>query len=281
MRYVAVWMLVAAGLVLPVLGLEAQQSNWPLKNIETFEIKSQQVGTTYRIFVALPPQYSSPDSTFPVIYSLDADITFGMMTDISRMLRLDSEIPATILVGIAYGADEETWRTNRTRDLTPTATERAKSGGGARQFLSFIKEELIPAIDQRYRTRPGDRTLAGASYAGLFSLYALLEEPGLFQRYLAAVPSVVYDNNVLFGMEETFAKDHKDLPARVFISAEGNEQNTWYLKYWSAIWDFTYRLQNRQYPGLRLHTEVYAGETHAQAQPRSFTAGLKYLFTKE
>lgn len=33
--------------------------------------------------------------------------------------------------------------------------------------------------------------------------------------------------------------------------------------------------------GLRLHTEVYAGETHAQAQPRSFTAGLKYVYAKE
>lgn len=281
MKYLAMILLAVTTSTKVVSGLEVEQSQWPLKNVEAFNLKSELVGITYRILVALPPQYSSPDSTFPVIYNLDSDITFGMMTDISRMLRLDSEVPATIVVGIAYAVDEETWRTNRTRDLTPTATERAKSGGGARAFLSFIKEELVPVIDQRYRTKRDDRTLSGASYAGLFTLYSLLEEPGLFQRYLAAVPSVMYDHNVLFGMEEAFAKGHKDLAARVFISAEGNEKELWYVKFWSAIWDFTARLQGRAYPSFHLHTEVYAGETHAQAQPRSFTAGLKYLFVKD
>lgn len=278
MKHVYAVLLAIAALAGTSSGLEVEKSNWPLKNVEAFDLKSERVGITYRIFVALPPQYSHPDSTFPAIYNLDSDITFGMMTDISRMLRLDSEVPATIVVGIAYAADQDTWRENRTRDLTPTATEYAENGGGARAFLSFIKEELVPVIDKRYRTKPHDRTLSGASYAGLFTLYALLEEPALFQRYLAAVPSVVYDDNILFGMEETFAQGRKDLAARLFISAEGSEDNLWYVKFWSAIWDFTHRLQSREYPSFRMHTEIYAGETHAQAQPRSFTTGLKYLF---
>lgn len=80
-------------------------------------------------------------------------------------------------------------------------------------------------------------------------------------------------------MEEAFAQKHADMKAGVFITAEGSVEDNWYLKYWSDIWDFTYRLKSRKYPSLRFHTEVYAGETHAQAQPRSFMAGLKFLFT--
>jgi len=264
-----------------VAELKVQRTDWPLKGVESFLLHSAQVGIDYRIYVALPPQYSEPDSTFPVIYNLDSDITFGMMTDISRMLRLDSEIPATILVGITYGGDEEKWRRNRNRDLTPAATEGNEIGGGARAFLSFIKEELIPVIDARYRTNPHDRVLSGASYAGLFALYALLQEPELFQRYLAAVPTVVYADRILFAMEEASSQGRSDLRARVFISAEGTQEENWYVDFWSAIWAFTHQLQSHEYPGLRLHTVMYQGETHAQAQPRSFTAGLKFLFARQ
>ena len=80
-------------------------------------------------------------------------------------------------VGIAYAVDEEAWRRNRNRDLTPAPSDWVRNGGGARAFLSFIKEELIPVVDTRYRTNPSDRALSGASYAGLFTLYALFEEP--------------------------------------------------------------------------------------------------------
>ena len=282
MKYAQILLFAALLLAGPAIAeLDVQRTDWPLKGVESFEIHSDHVGIDYQIYVALPPQYSEPDSTFPVIYNLDSDITFGMMTDISRMLRLDSEIPATIMVGITYGGDEEKWRNNRSRDLTPAATEGNKIGGGARAFLSFIKEELIPVIDARYRTNPDDRVLSGASYAGLFTLYALTQEPDLFQRYLAAVPTLVYADRVLFDLEEKSAKGRKDLKARVFISAEGTQDDNWYVDFWSAIWAYTHRLQSHEYPGLRIHTVMYRGESHAQSQPGSFTAGLKYLFAEE
>ncbi|MEW6754016.1 MAG: alpha/beta hydrolase-fold protein [Candidatus Latescibacterota bacterium] len=269
----------AAAALCALVAAQAGAATGGLKNVEEFTLHSDSVGINYQILVALPPQYSSPDSAFPVIYNLDSDITFGMMTDISRMLRLDAEIPATILVGIAYNQPEEEWRRNRNRDLTPAAVEWNKDGGGAHAFLAFIHHELVPAIEKRYRTKPGDRTISGASYAGLFALYALLADPDLFQRYLAAVPTVGYGERHLYRMEEALAAERHDLPARVFISAEGSVDDVDYVRYWSEIWDFTARLRGRQYPGLHLRTVIYDGETHAQAQPRSFTAGLKYLFS--
>jgi enterochelin esterase-like enzyme len=49
-------------------------------------------------------------------------------------------------------------------------------------YLRFLVEELKPAIDKRYATRPGrdDTLLMGSSMGGLISIYALLEYPQVF-----------------------------------------------------------------------------------------------------
>ncbi|MBL8327621.1 MAG: alpha/beta hydrolase [Rubrivivax sp.] len=49
-------------------------------------------------------------------------------------------------------------------------------------YLRFLVEELKPAIDARYRTRPGreDTVLLGSSMGGLISVYGLLEHPQVF-----------------------------------------------------------------------------------------------------
>ncbi len=49
-------------------------------------------------------------------------------------------------------------------------------------YLRFLVTELKPAIDARYRTRPGrdDTVVAGSSMGGLISAYALCEHPQVF-----------------------------------------------------------------------------------------------------
>jgi predicted alpha/beta superfamily hydrolase len=61
--------------------------------------------------------------------------------------------------------------------------ERGLSGPPlADAYLRFLVEELKPAIDARYATRPGrdDTLLMGSSMGGLISVYALLEYPQVF-----------------------------------------------------------------------------------------------------
>ena len=275
--------LLAIGVMPLAAQLRPVADGTPLRQVEAFDLHSDHVGIDYRIYVALPPQYDEPDSTFPVIYNLDSDITFGMMTDISRMLRLDSLIPATVVVGIAYDKVEAAWRENRNRDLTPVEMEPNEwisvSGGGP-EFLAFIEEELIPVIDARYRTDPADRTLSGASFAGLFTLYAMFEKPDLFHRYLAAVPSLWYGDGVLYQMEEAYARGRDDARARLYMSGEGFADSDWAPQYWHRMWDMTARLRQHEWENFHVKTEIMEGEHHASAQPRSFTRGLLWLFEK-
>jgi pimeloyl-ACP methyl ester carboxylesterase len=52
----------------------------------------------------------------------------------------------------------------------------------ADQYLRFIVEELKPAIDRKFATRPGrdDTVIMGSSMGAIISLYAIAEYPQVF-----------------------------------------------------------------------------------------------------
>jgi predicted alpha/beta superfamily hydrolase len=98
-----------------------------------------------------------------------------------------------ILVGIE--------NTERRRDLTgPTrkAEDRriAPRVGGSAAFRRFIRTELIPVIDARYRTT-GERAIVGESLAGLFIVETFFLEPDLFDTYIAFDPSLWWNGHAL------------------------------------------------------------------------------------
>jgi predicted alpha/beta superfamily hydrolase len=91
--------------------------------------------------------------------------------------------------------------TERRRDLTgPTSTpqdlEIAPRVGGSENFRAFIRQELMPAVNSRYRTT-GETAIVGESLAGLFVVETLLTEPDLFDTYLAVDPSLWWDGERL------------------------------------------------------------------------------------
>ena len=96
----------------------------------------------------------------------------------------DGFLPEAIIVGITWGGVNPNPDILRRRDFTPTKEGNNPVGGDAGKFLSFIKNELIPFIDSKFKTKPRDRTLMGCSLGGLFTIYALFNETGLFNRYI-------------------------------------------------------------------------------------------------
>jgi predicted alpha/beta superfamily hydrolase len=106
--------------------------------------------------------------------------------------------------------------------------EYQKVSGGGPKFRDFLERELIPWVDREYRTVPGDRTLVGHSYGGLFSSWVLVTKPELFQRYVVVSPSLWYDDHLVSGLEERYAASHRRLSARVYLcvgSREGDHRD--------------------------------------------------------
>jgi predicted alpha/beta superfamily hydrolase len=62
--------------------------------------------------------------------------------------------------------------------------------GGNDAFLSFIIDELKPAIAKATQVDPGRQALFGHSLGGLFVLHALFSRSDAFDTFIAGSPSI-------------------------------------------------------------------------------------------
>lgn len=254
-----------------------KKTNTPvtIANSEQFILFSSNTQQDYKIYIHLPASYSGSDTTYPVVYGLDADIGFGMSSEMNTLLSFREEIPEIILVGIAYGAYPGQEGNNRTRDYTPTAVAKFPNSGSAEHFFRFIHDELIPVIDSKYRTNPSDRTLSGASLGGLFSLYVLFQHPDVFNRYKISSPSLWWDDGAIFEYEKKYAETYSDLSANVFLSV-GDAEGT--VKSWKKLVQV---LEERNYKNLKLTTMIFDDAPHITACILGGVRGIKFVFSDD
>jgi predicted alpha/beta superfamily hydrolase len=225
--------------------------------------------------VALPRGYSKTSAPCPVVYVLDAETNFGATSYIARRLTKNGDIPDVLVVGIAYDTTYEDFYARRARDLTPVAVPRFPGSGGAARFARFLERELFPFVAAHYRALPGDRTLYGHSFGGLFALYALFEHPGLFQRVLAVSPSIWYADRDLVSREQAVF-ERGGLPRAVLYTAVGSEESAYFVEDWKEL---TSLLGSRGDPALTIKSEILDGENHRSIFGAAFTNGLRYVFS--
>jgi len=273
---------------------------------ELRQVRSKVMGKNFQVSIALPYAYvddsikfdlfDNPLAAWPVVYMLDPNMYFGMITDTVRVMALDGRTTDAIIVGIGYPEKEtpqESFRNVaalRVEDLTPMQSEKSekynrewlkrevKSGGGG-QFLNFIKQELVPIIEKDYRTDPAKRILAGHSYGGLFTVFAMFQEPGLFSNYIASSPSLNFAEKAMFTLESGYAKKHKSLPAKIYLSAGELEEDadTTVL---TDMLRFAALLESRKYKGFSLTKQVFLDNNHCEVPAPAFQAGLKMALKK-
>ena len=236
-------------------------------------MKSTSTGRSYDLYIHTPSDYErDKGAKYPVLYILDGQWDFKLMDSVLGGLVYDKFVPEMILVGITYSGENADYNSLRAMDYTPTPTPQVQGSGDGPKFLRFLKTELIPWVETNYRADASRRFLQGSSYAGLFTLYALFAEPGLFHGYIAASPATPYGDRYVFKQEEEFAKVHKELPARLFLAVGGSEGLA------GPVQEFMRTLQSRGYTGLALETRVLEGERHASNKPELYNRGLRFLF---
>jgi predicted alpha/beta superfamily hydrolase len=155
-------------------------------------VQSRALGEARPINVYTPPQYrASPGGAaepFPVLYMPDG----GLDEDFPHVVRMVDSLIArgvirpVIVVGVP--------NTERRRDLTGPTRVKSDSAiaprvGGSGAFRRFLREELMPEVERRYRTTH-ERGIIGESLAGLFIVETFLMEPTLFTHYIALDPSL-------------------------------------------------------------------------------------------
>jgi predicted alpha/beta superfamily hydrolase len=264
-----------------VVWLLLQPGKVRLAGTEVHSLRSDYTGEKYKIWVSLPTGYEGDTKSYPVIYLPDAEICFAAASSIVREMALGNEIPQVILVGIAYDTTDKEYALKRRKDLTPTVCGGFDGPtGGAEMFRLFIRDELIPWTERQFRTQPDNRTLAGFSYGGLFALHSLFAEPGLFQHWLAASPSLWWDSYMTLRRETDFFSASKELRAKLFISTGENEtvQTATYPMAKDAA-KFCKTLASRRYKGLSLKFVILPEESHRASFPAAFTKGIRFLYS--
>ena len=156
-------------------------------------------GTPYEIGI-LTPKGPAPEDGFPVIFALDGQAVLELLTD--DALAALPTLP--VIVTLGYDTERRFAGDERTRDYTPPSGDgapvvdpRGRAGGGAGAFLALIRTEIVPRVE---RVAPIDMqrsALWGHSYGGLFVLWAAGEPTSPFSQYVAASPSLWWDNGSL------------------------------------------------------------------------------------
>ena len=146
------------------------QTSQPIVVGETFVVRSTIMREDRRVMVSLPESYDRTKSGYPVLFLLDGSshIAHGGAL-VHYLAAARNRIPEMIVVAVP--------NTNRNRDMTP--------GPGAAQFQQYLAEELIPWVEQKFRTLP-ERVVFGHSLSGSFVVHTLLNRPALFRGYIAA-----------------------------------------------------------------------------------------------
>lgn len=255
-----------------LLAQEPSLVNIPSTQRLTFN--SAIVGQEYDLLIHLPGNYSTnTEKTYPVLYLLDAQWDFPLVTGLYGSQYYDGYIPGMIIVGITWGGKNPDPGRLRFRDFTPKISNQPSGSGNAGNFLAFLKKELIPYVDSKFRTKKDDRILAGSSLGGLFTLYTLFTETSLFNRYFLTSPALQWGNGIVLQLERNFAKKNTGLPVKLFM-AHGD------MEFPAPFQLFVDTLKKRQYAGLELQTRILENTGHSGTKAEGYTRGLQWVFSK-
>ena len=244
----------------------------------------------YQVFVALPPSYATqPQRTYPVLYVTDADYAFPIIRQLARRLNVEGpQIEEFILVGLSYGKGED-GGFSRKRDYTPTPNGPSTASpdsihGQAQAYQQYLRDQVKPFVNDRYRAAPARAIFLGHSYGALLGTKILFTEPGMFSGYILGSPSLWYDKRHALKLEASYARQNQDLKANVYLYVGAYEAlrkgDPRYNQTVDMVADnraLEAALQSRKYPNLKLKSAVLNDEDHLSVAPRGFTQGLKYL----
>jgi predicted alpha/beta superfamily hydrolase len=236
---------------------------------ESVVIRSEILDEDRTLLIGKPQSYDQGTAAYPVLVLLDGDTHFHYTTGLTKMLARNQLTPEVLVVGIL--------NTARARDLTPPAvdprvTEAVPSSGGAGNFRAFIADELMPWLDDNYRTHPY-KMLVGHSLGGLFAIDTLLERRELFDAYIAISPSLQWDEQRLVERANTAFGADKKWNAALFMTA-GNEGGLLL----GGVRKLAAVLDEKAPQGLEWHFEHMPLESHGSVPLPSTYEGLEFVF---
>jgi uncharacterized protein len=288
----------------PVTAQHLEARPVPLGQVEAFTFQSPSMGVRFSVSVGLPPGYKAGDGKkYQALISTDGDWAFSTVNTAARSLAGVIESPFVISIGTGADEGEALWTQRRVYEFSPPdwdmkdafgqlvaklctdmKTEPTRCVGGAPRLLNAIVSELIPLMTARYPIDSTQLGLLGVSAGGFFASWAIFQPNSPFTKYLISSPAMAYGDGEIFRQEARYAKDHKDLPVGIYLSAGVLEAGDGMLEGVGQIVSGTAHLAGvlagRQYPGLKVVTEFHPGMGHVDVVGTAVVRGLRTLYAK-
>jgi predicted alpha/beta superfamily hydrolase len=193
-----------------------------------------------------------------IIYYLDADLKSGKKL---RQLAEDDRIKfrkRILFVGIGHIGNYHQLRRRdfilpfiQNGDTIPKSPEY----GQIDRFYKFLNSELIPSINTRYAST-GRRSIVGHSLGGLFVVYCLFRNEGIFDAYFALSPSLWIDGYQIFSFNRL---DKQLVDSSYFFFAAGKKERFNHIL--KGFDKMEALMKEKNYPGILFRWHIYPG-TH-------------------
>ncbi len=226
-------------------------------------IQSAVLNENRKFIVHLPNEYDTSTKSYPILYLLDGSENWLLFNISLLNYYFKKDI---IIVAIE--------NTDRDRDMMPISTPSYPvKNPGADNFLSFIRDELMPFAEKGIRTN-GQRMVSGKSLSGVFTLYALLKQPQLFDIYIANSVGWFADMEYFFLpiVEKAFQNVEKYNGKRIFFANSEND-NQEVLK---SMKTFSKKISDRLGRQVNYRYETYNKFGHVP-YPAYYDA-MKFIF---
>ena len=233
---------------------------------------SKNVGDSFEIYISLPPTYNLND-TYNVIYYCDANLKSGRHLRELISTNQYNNLQNSIFVGIGHIGN---YHVLRRRDfILPTISGtdtvgKDKNYGQTEKFYAYLKSELVPAINSKFKTNADNNSILGHSLGGLFAFFCLFKSDNLFSKYFALSPALWIDKYSIYKYNhiQTGFSQKKYL----YFASGSKETINKILKGTNGAKDF---LDKKQYANLTYDYDIWDGKTHNSEVPLSLEKILK------
>ena len=247
----------------PIFG---QQIN--IKVGDRDSIQSAILKENRQFIIHLPQGYDTSQTEYTVVYLLDG--SEARLLSCFSMMNFYFKEPL-IIVAIE--------NTNRDRDMMPlNVPSYPVAKPGADNFLSFIRTELIPKIENNNRTN-GHRILCGQSLSAVFTLYALLTQPQLFDSYIANSVGWYDDMDSFFSplVNTAFQSPGKYYGKKIFMSNSEVDSYDHKKEILKSMDGFSKKVKDRLGSGVIYKYETYTKYGHVPYP--AFYDAMKFILT--
>lgn len=254
-----------------------------IARVESIKIQSKILKQDREILIYTPIDYDwRVNEYFDVIYVFDSQNREFFDYTSSIIPFLPNGGKSFIVVGITSPFDEKN-DYGRNNDLLPrlfsedSKKRYGKYSGNADNFLEYVTNEVMPLVDQKYRTLKNNIAL-GHSLSASFILYSLVNKPNLFSSYITISPNLAYDEEVL--ANKLITMDFSKISKKTYLYLSNADEGIDYWKEWKPAREKVYYFlkSNLKNEDIFVAIESFPANDHLNSFPPSVNKALDYYF---